>query len=216
MDLQPHLVAMRSSQNSSGVLGLSGLKLVAVVIAFGLAIYIVGPSLFWQVASGVTEDADTVGQCPPCACDCAADGESMLLPGVGNTPSLDCDKMDPLLKEDLDKNSMELLSEELKLQEKVSEESQQHADAALLDAKKLASQYQKEAEKCNSGMETCEEAREKSEAALLLQKKTSILWEKRARELGWRDRAEHQSIFSRIGLTSSDGGQTGSFLRSRK
>ncbi|KAI5060439.1 hypothetical protein GOP47_0024859 [Adiantum capillus-veneris] len=207
---------MRSSQSSSAVLGLSGLKLVAVFIAIGLAIYIFGPSLFWQVATGVSEDTDSVGNCPPCACDCTADGESMLLPGVGNTPSLDCDKMDPLLKDDLDKNSLELLSEELKVQEKVSEESQQHADAALLDAKKLASQYQKEAEKCNSGMETCEEAREKSEAALIAQKKISILWEKRARELGWRDRAKHQSIFSRIGLTSDDPDQTSSFLRSRK
>ncbi|MCO5589259.1 hypothetical protein L7F22_043225 [Adiantum nelumboides] len=207
---------MRSVQSSSGALGLSGLKLVAVFIAVGLAIYIFGPSLFWQVASGVSVDADAVGICPPCSCNCAADGESMLLPGVGNTPSLGCDKTDSLLKEDLDKNSLELLSEELKLQEKVTEETQQHADAALLDAKKLASQYQKEAEKCNSGMETCEEAREKSEAALIAQKRIAVLWERRARELGWSDRAKHQSIFSRIGLTSDDTDQASSFLRSRK
>ncbi|RXH71703.1 hypothetical protein DVH24_025204 [Malus domestica] len=32
---------------------------------------------------------------------------------------------------------------------------------ALLEAKKIASQYQKEVDKCSSGMETCEEAREK-------------------------------------------------------
>lgn len=216
LDLCPGSSAMRPSQSSSAVLGLSGLKLVALVLAFGLAVYILGPSLFWQIASGVPDDAASIGNCPPCACECNADGESMLLPGVGNTPSSDCEKVDPLLKEDLDKNSLELLSEELKLQESVAEESQQHADAALLDAKKLASQYQKEAEKCNSGMETCEEAREKSEAALAAQKKISIMWEKRARELGWRDRAEHQSIFSRMGLTSGDGGQTNSFLRSRK
>eukprot|EP00250_Pteridium_aquilinum_P010195 c19206_g1_i1 orf=407-1030(-) len=207
---------MRPSQSSSAVLGLSGLKFVALVLAFGLAIYVLGPPLLWQLASGVSNDASTLANCPPCACECVADGESMLLPGVGNSPSSDCDKVDPLLKEDLDKNSMELLSEELKLQERVAEESQLHADAALLDAKKLASQYQKEAEKCNSGMETCEEAREKSEAALAAQRKISVIWEKRARELGWRDRAEHQSIFSRIGLTSGDGGQTNSFLRSRK
>ena len=58
----------------------------------------------------------------------------------------DCEKVDPLLKEDLDKTSLELLSEELKLQESVAEETQRHADSALLDAKKLSSQYQKEAE----------------------------------------------------------------------
>lgn len=125
----------------------------------------------------------------------------MLLPGFGNTVSSDCDKVDPDLKEDLDKNALELLSEELKLQETVAEESQLHADSALLDAKKLASQYQKEAEKCNSGMETCEEAREKAQAALEAQKRLSVMWEKRAREMGWRDRPEHQSIFSRIGLS---------------
>ncbi|RXI03285.1 hypothetical protein DVH24_003937 [Malus domestica] len=38
-------------------------------------------------------------------------------------------------------------------------------------AKKIASQYQKEADKCSSGMETCEEAREKGEATLEAQQK---------------------------------------------
>ncbi|KAB2604602.1 CRAL-TRIO domain-containing protein-like [Pyrus ussuriensis x Pyrus communis] len=42
---------------------------------------------------------------------------------------------------------------------------------ALLEAKKVASQYQKEADKCSSGMETCEEAREKAEATLEAQRK---------------------------------------------
>lgn len=213
----PGLLAMRPPKSSSAVLGLFGLKVVALVLAFGLAVCILGPSLFRQVADSVPDDSATIGNCPPCACECnVGHSESMLLPGVENTPSVDCEKVDPLLKEDLDKNSLELLSEELKLQESVSEESQQHADTALLDAKKLASQYQKEAEKCNSGMETCEEAREKSEAALVAQKKISGVWEKRARELGWRDRAEHQSIFSRIGLTSAGDTGQATFLRSRR
>lgn len=125
----------------------------------------------------------------------------MLLPGFGNTASSDCEKVDPVLKEDLDKSTLELLSEELKLQETVAEESQLHAESALLDAKKLASQYQKEAEKCNSGMETCEEAREKVLAALGAQKKITVMWEKRARVMGWREKPERQSIFSRIGLS---------------
>ncbi|KAL0362380.1 UNVERIFIED_CONTAM: hypothetical protein Scaly_1193200 [Sesamum calycinum] len=58
---------------------------------------------------------------------------------------------------------------------------------ALLEAKKMTSQYQKEADKCNSGMETCEEAREKSEAALLAQKQLTAMWEQRARQRGWRE-----------------------------
>ncbi|KAJ6401347.1 hypothetical protein OIU84_016709 [Salix udensis] len=41
----------------------------------------------------------------------------------------------------------------------------------------MTSQYQKEADKCNSGMETCEEAREKAEATLAAQKKLTAMWE---------------------------------------
>lgn len=58
---------------------------------------------------------------------------------------------------------------------------------ALLEAKKITSQYQKEADKCNSGMETCEEAREKAEAALMAQKKLTSMWELRARQRGWKE-----------------------------
>lgn len=201
----------------SGLSSLSGLKLVALMLASGLALYILGPPVLWRLVKGAPITTTTTVDCAPCTCECFSDSESMLLPGVRNTPSSDCEKVNPFLKEDVDKNSLELLSEELKLQESVAEESQLHADSALLDAKKLASQYQKEAEKCSSGMETCEEAREKSEVALAAQKKVSAMWEKRARELGWRDKKERQSIFSRIGLTGGDGGgQANSFFRSRK
>ncbi|MCO5554052.1 hypothetical protein L7F22_007578 [Adiantum nelumboides] len=67
-------------------------------------------------------------------------------------------------------------------------------------------------------METCEKAREKVEAALADLIKVSALWEERARELGWHGRTEHQSIFSRMGLTgsSSEEGEGNLFFRSRK
>lgn len=97
----------------------------------------------------------------------------------------ECAKADPSMRGELDKYTVDLLSEELKLQSAVADESQQRADAALLEAKKLSSQYQKEAEKCNFGMETCEEAREKAEEALTEQKKISKMWEQRARDHGW-------------------------------
>lgn len=99
----------------------------------------------------------------------------------------DCAKHDPEVSEDTEKNFVELLSEELKLRESEALESQQRADMQLLEAKKMTSQYQKEADKCNSGMETCEEAREKSEAALVSQKKLTALWEMRARQKGWKE-----------------------------
>ncbi|THG20720.1 hypothetical protein TEA_005827 [Camellia sinensis var. sinensis] len=92
-----------------------------------------------------------------------------------------CAKHDPEVSEDTEKNFAELLSEELKLRETEALESQQRADMALLEAKKITSQYQKEADKCNSGMETCKEAREKAEAVLLAQKRLTAMWESRAR-----------------------------------
>ncbi|PPS08838.1 hypothetical protein GOBAR_AA11802 [Gossypium barbadense] len=89
----------------------------------------------------------------------------------------DCAKHDPVVNEDIEKHFAELLTEELKLREVEGLEIQQHVDMALLEAKKLASQYQKEADKCNSSMETCEEAREKAEEALPAQMKLTTMWE---------------------------------------
>lgn len=87
----------------------------------------------------------------------------------------------------MEKNFVELLSEELKLRETEALKNQQHAEMVLLESKKIASQYQKEADKCSSGMETCEEAREKAEIALVAQKKLTTLWELRARQKGWKE-----------------------------
>ncbi|EMS56123.1 hypothetical protein TRIUR3_33709 [Triticum urartu] len=88
--------------------------------------------------------------------------------------------------EETEKSITEMLIEELKQREEEATEAQQQADVKLLEAKKLASQYQKEADKCSSGMDTCEEAREKSAESLLGQRKLTALWEERARELGWK------------------------------
>lgn len=99
----------------------------------------------------------------------------------------DCAKHDPEVGEDTENNLAELLSEELRLREAENSENQQRADMALLEAKKITSQYQKEADKCNSGMETCEEAREKAEVTLLAQKRLTSLWELRARQRGWKE-----------------------------
>ena len=72
--------------------------------------------------------------------------------------------------EETEKSFTEQLIEELKQREEEAAEAQQEADVKLLEAKKLASQYQKEADKCSSGMDTCEEAREKSADLLIVQK----------------------------------------------
>ena len=96
-------------------------------------------------------------------------------------------KHDPEMSEETEKSYVDSLSDELKQREAVALENQYRADMALLEAKKVTSQYQKEAEKCNSGMETCEEAREKAEAALEVQKELSEMWEMRARQRGWKE-----------------------------
>ncbi|MCO5594501.1 hypothetical protein L7F22_048532 [Adiantum nelumboides] len=185
-------------------------KSAAVLMAAGLMIYMLSPPFHWKFAKGVTHSSFS-RHCSACLCDCLAASESMFLPGYGNSLLSDCGKV----QEDVDPRSVDLLVEELKLQEVTTEESQRRADAALLEAKKVASQYQKEAEKCSSGMETCEEARERSEAALAAQKRLSAMWERRARQLGWRDK--QQSLFERIGLSGArSDGQRDSFLFRRK
>ena len=80
---------------------------------------------------------------------------------------------------------MDLLTEELKLQEAVSEEHTRHMNLTLAGAKRVASQYQREADKCNTATETCEQAREQSQAMLIRERKITLLWEQRARQMGW-------------------------------
>lgn len=97
----------------------------------------------------------------------------------------DCGKDDPDLKEEMEKQFVDLLSEELRLQKAVGEEHSQHMNITLREARRLASQYQREAEKCNAATETCEGARERAESLLTKEKKITALWERRAKLLGW-------------------------------
>ncbi|KAJ7296712.1 hypothetical protein O6H91_Y104600 [Diphasiastrum complanatum] len=99
---------------------------------------------------------------------------------------IECTKVDAALQ-DVDRIKLQEIHEELKLQEATNEERQLSSDNAYLEVKKLTSQYQKEAEKCNVGMETSEEAREKAEALLTLEAQKTKLWEYRARQLGWQE-----------------------------
>ncbi|XP_030440818.1 uncharacterized protein LOC115662874 [Syzygium oleosum] len=164
------------------------LKLGLGIMALCIAGYILGPPLYWHFREGLAAVSDSSpSACPACDCDCSSQPLLSIPEGLSNGSFADCAKRDLEVGEDTEKNFAELLSEELKLRETEALESQQRADMALLEAKKLTSQYQKEADKCNSGMETCEEAREKAEAALLTQKKLTAMWELRARQTGWRE-----------------------------
>lgn len=176
----------------------AGLGLLAVC----LAAYILGPSLYWQFKEGLASvkrssssssaspyTTSSAISCPPCHCDCSAQSLPSIPQGLSNNSFADCAKHDPDVNEDTEKNFVELLSEELKLREAEALDNQQRADMQLLEAKKMTSQYQKEADKCNNGMETCEAAREKSEAALAAQKAVTAMWEMRARQKGWKEGA---------------------------
>ncbi|KAK9284181.1 hypothetical protein L1049_023349 [Liquidambar formosana] len=165
------------------------LKATLGVMALCLTGYILGPPLYWHFMEGLAavSHSSSSSTCPPCVCDCSSQPLLSLPHGLSNSSFADCAKHDPEVSEDTEKNFAELLTEELKLREAEALENQRRADMALLEAKKMTSQYQKEADKCNSGMETCEEAREKSEATLAAQKKLTAMWELRARQRGWKD-----------------------------
>ncbi|KAG9447632.1 hypothetical protein H6P81_013760 [Aristolochia fimbriata] len=162
------------------------LKGLVAILASCLAIYIVGPPLYWHITEGVAA-VSRASVCPPCVCDCTSQPLLTLPEGLTNSSFADCGKHEGEGNEEPDSNFTDLLAEELKLREAEALEKQRKADRQLLEAKKLASQYQKEADKCNSGMETCEEARERAEAALQAQKRMSEMWEMRARQRGWKE-----------------------------
>ncbi|KAJ7546406.1 hypothetical protein O6H91_08G039000 [Diphasiastrum complanatum] len=156
----------------------SRLKTMAVLFALGLGVYLVGPPLYWEIVQGGSS-AQVLSPCPPCVCDC-----STL--DLANEATAGCVTISKETN-DSEQKKTELIVEEIKLQKYVFEESQQTADLALLEVKKLSSQYQKEAEKCNIGIQTSEDAREKAETTLELQIKQAMVWENRARLLGWND-----------------------------
>ncbi|KAL6549630.1 hypothetical protein OROHE_008361 [Orobanche hederae] len=161
------------------------LRCCLVIFAVVSALCVSGPALYFKFKKGLKFNGASAS-CPPCNCKCAPP-ESLfqIVPGLANLSVTDCGKNDPDVKEEMEKQFVDLLSEELKLQESVGEEHTQHMNTTLREAKRLASQYQKEAEKCNTATETCEGAREQSEVLLTKEKKITLLWERRARQLGW-------------------------------
>ncbi|KAI4301842.1 hypothetical protein L6164_035082 [Bauhinia variegata] len=138
---------------------------------------------------GLKRSSSIYSQCPPCDCSCSS-GEYLfdLDPlGLINDSLTDCAKRDPVMNEEMSKDMLTMLSEELNLQKIVENETLVHTKKSLVDSRRAFSHYQKEAEKCNVGIETCEEARERAEAELIDERNLSALWEKRAREYGWKE-----------------------------
>ncbi|KHG29530.1 Two-component response regulator-like PRR73 [Gossypium arboreum] len=153
------------------------LRLCLVTFAVISALAVCGPALYWRFKKTL-KLGPSKSSCPPCICDCPPP-----LSLVNIAP--DCGSNDPDLKQEMEKQFLDLLTEELRLQETVAEEHSRHMNITFGEAKRVASQYQKEAEKCIAAIETCEEARERTEASLIRESKVTTVWEQRARQMGW-------------------------------
>ncbi|XP_047337594.1 uncharacterized protein LOC124941335 [Impatiens glandulifera] len=155
------------------------IRLMLVLVGLLLVVYILG-----KQTQGRLKDA--AASCPPCDCDCSSENIFSLPLGLVNSSySDDCGKDDPSMKEEMKKDITSLLSEEILLMKNVTDDNLRRTNALTIDAMMTSSHYQKEAEKCNAGMETCEGAREMAESELTEERKLTALWESRAREFGW-------------------------------
>ncbi|KAF3452980.1 hypothetical protein FNV43_RR03413 [Rhamnella rubrinervis] len=161
------------------------LRCCLVVFAIVSALAVCGPAIYWRLKKGISF-ADPKNSCPPCICDCPPPLSLLkIAPGLANLSVTDCGSDDPDLKQEMEKQFVDLLTEELKLQGTVAEEHARHMNVTLAEAKRVASQYQREAEKCNAATETCEQARERAEALLIKERKATSVWERRAHQMGW-------------------------------
>ncbi|KAK4769624.1 hypothetical protein SAY86_027774 [Trapa natans] len=161
------------------------LRCCLVVFAVVSALGVCGPALYWKIKKGINL-SDSKLSCPPCVCDCPPPLSLLKIsPGLANLSITDCGSNDPDLKQEMEKQLTDLLAEELKLQEAVATEHARHMNITFGEAKRVAIQYQREAEKCNAATDICEQARERAEALMIKERKVTMMWEKRARQLGW-------------------------------
>ncbi|XP_059290117.1 uncharacterized protein LOC132043658 [Lycium ferocissimum] len=160
------------------------LRCYLVIFAVVSALCVSGPAIYWKFKKLRVKAAQS---CMPCKCDCSPPLSLLeVAPGLANLTITDCGKDDPDLKEEMEKQFVDLLSEELKLQEAVDKEHVHHMNITFVEARRLANEYQKEAEKCIATTETCEVGRERAVVLYAKEKKLTSLWEKRARQAGWK------------------------------
>ncbi|CAL1407276.1 unnamed protein product [Linum trigynum] len=135
---------------------------------------------------GNSSSLDSSSSSCQCDCDCAEDSALLDLPADSiNSSYADCSTSDPEIKEEMEKDRLALLSEEIVLQKLVANESLQRSKSLLTESGVVYTHYKREAEKCIAQVETCEEARERAEAELREELKVTALWEQRALEFGW-------------------------------
>ncbi|KAL5698862.1 hypothetical protein ACHQM5_029843 [Ranunculus cassubicifolius] len=165
-------------------------KCFLVIVALTSALYIFKPSLFPSLTNGfvLRNNVDQTSPCSPCTtCDCSSHlSLTKVAPVLVNHTIPDCGTTDPELDTDIEKQYLDRLAEELKLLKTVTEEHARHMNVSYIAAKRLGSQYEREAEKCNTATQACEDARERVEALLIKEKKVTSIWEERARKSGWQ------------------------------
>ncbi|KAJ6413924.1 hypothetical protein OIU85_019580 [Salix viminalis] len=155
------------------------LRVVLVLFVMFFVGYIVGPGLFSKGSSNAAS----------CSCDCDCSQELELLWPVEfiNNSYPDCGKHNPEMGEEMQKNAVDLISDEIGLQRRVAKERLEQTRESAITARSTSSQYQLEAQKCSAHTQTCEEGRERAEAGLVEERKLTAWWEQRALELGWRE-----------------------------
>ncbi|KAL3538001.1 hypothetical protein ACH5RR_001367 [Cinchona calisaya] len=162
-------------------------RLVLIFVALFLMVYSLKSSFsghYYKPRRKSTASAS----CPRCSCDCASESDSISLsPDIFNMSSSGCISKDPEMNEEMKKDIVALLSEEISLQKNVTHDSLEHTQELIMDTKRTSSHYQKEAQKCYASVDTCEDARERAEAALTEERKFTALWEQRACDFGWKD-----------------------------
>lgn len=99
----------------------------------------------------------------------------------------DCGKDDPETRDEMKKDMIALLTEEINLHANVTGDSLQRTNVLIMSAKRASSHFQKEANKCIAGVETCEAARQRAGVALIEERKLTALWISRAQDYGWKD-----------------------------
>nr|XP_027103272.1 uncharacterized protein LOC113724584 [Coffea arabica] len=164
------------------------LRFLSILVGLILVVYVWRPS---PSSSGRSHKPKkkfkALVSCPECSCDCPQSDSFTLPSGIFNVSSSGCTSEDPEMNEELKKDTITLLSEEISLQQNVTRDILDHALELTMDAKQMASFHRREAQKCYVRVDTCETARERAEAALLKESKLTLLWEERARNFGWRD-----------------------------
>ncbi|XP_030545537.1 uncharacterized protein LOC115751713 [Rhodamnia argentea] len=149
------------------------LKGAVVLLGVSLLVFIVASSILFNYRR---LNYSSRAQAPCGLCSCVCPSEKGMFPLAS-----ECGE------NDVKESRLDLLKEQLSLQVTVAKETLARTKASMGDAKKTSLRFSAEAEKCTAGVVACELGRERAEAGFVEECKLAALWEKRARERGWKD-----------------------------